>query len=58
MGMEVVPMLMRSNADLMPGQIAPRATPVAMARKIHKVRKRSRNEILRRTEALAMVMVG
>jgi hypothetical protein len=47
-GIEVVPILRLSKTVLMPGSIAPRAMPAAIARKIHCVRNLSRKESRRR----------
>src|SRR5208283_2350401 len=58
MGMDVVPTLIRSKAAFTPGKIAPIATPAAIARKIQSVRKRSRNESLRRGGACAIEIVA
>ncbi len=44
MGMDVVPTLKRPRKGTMPGNNQPPNTPRPMARKIHRVRKRSRNE--------------
>jgi spore cortex formation protein SpoVR/YcgB (stage V sporulation) len=51
-GMFVVPDWKRLTKPAVEGTKWPRATPIAMARKIHRVRKRSRNEsFLRSTGA-------
>src|SRR5215469_17669641 len=57
-GIDVVPMLIRSNAAFTRGKITPIPTPAAIARKIHRVRYRSRNESRRKTEVWPIVIVA